>query len=183
MKKLILGVFLLILTGGSFFVWTGVYNIAATEKHWAVTNLLLELVRERSIEARIENIIVPNLDDPDRIASAAVNYDEMCAMCHLAPGMETSEWYQGLYPQPPIFNKSDEDFDDHENREVFWVIKNGIKLTGMPAWGGSHNDKEIWRLVAFIGKLKGMSASEYKNLTANKNAQSDQHENEPQDTH
>jgi len=181
MKKMIFGAFLLLLTGGSLFVWLGVYNIAATDKHWAITSLLLELVRERSIEARIENIIVPNLDEPDRIAAAAVNYDEMCSMCHLAPGIKTSEWNEGLYPQPPIFNISDEAHDDHESRESFWVIKNGIKLTGMPAWGGSHNDKEIWGLVAFIGKLKGMSASEYKNLTANK--ESDQHESSPPDAH
>ncbi len=183
MKKLIFGVFLLLLTGGSLFIWLGVYNIAATEKHWAVTNLLLEIVRERSIEARAGNIIVPDLDDPNRIASAAMNYDEMCSMCHLAPGIETSEWNEGLYPQPPVFNKKGEDHNDHEKRESFWVIKNGIKLTGMPAWGGSHNDKEIWGLVAFISKLKDMSASEYKSLTTDKNTQNDLHADNQQETH
>jgi mono/diheme cytochrome c family protein len=142
-----------------------VYNIAANDEHWAITNQLIVALRERSIEVRAEQISVPdNLDDAALIAAAAPNYAEMCAACHLAPGAEMTELHEGLYPQPPVFYRSDAEHDAHGQQNNFWVIKNGIKLTGMPAWGASHTDNEIWALVAFIEQLPEMSAEEYKRL-------------------
>ncbi len=154
-----------VLIGGSAFIWFGVYNIAANDKHWDITNELIEIFRERSIEVRAEDIVEPkNLSDPTRIIKAAANYQEMCAACHLAPGVNTSELNDGLYPKPPVFSKAAH--GAHDNKDNFWVIKNGIKLTGMPAWGGSHTDDEIWSLVAFINGLNEMSAADYKKFTA-----------------
>ncbi|HHJ35104.1 MAG TPA: cytochrome c [Gammaproteobacteria bacterium] len=160
MKKIIFTVLsLLIVT--LLFVWSGVYNIAATDKHWGITNELIEILRERSIETRAENIIVPaNLDDASGTGTTAKNYEEMCSVCHLAPGMEATELHEGLYPQPPVFSRSAH--GEHDARDNFWVIKNGIKLTGMPAWGKSHTDAEIWALVIFIDRLNEMSAEEYQ---------------------
>ncbi|GMR14794.1 MAG: hypothetical protein BMS9Abin30_0402 [Gammaproteobacteria bacterium] len=164
MKKTTI-VLLIVLLGGALFVWSGAYNIAATDKHWAVTNELLEILRERSIEVRAKDIVVPeNLEDSTLIASGAGNYEEMCSSCHLAPGVENTEIYEGLYPQPPVFNGSAH--DAHDEKDNFWVIKNGIKLTGMPAWGASHTDDDIWALVAFINQLDEMSADEYLEITA-----------------
>jgi len=90
----------------------------------------------------------------------------MCSMCHLAPGMEITELHMGLYPQPPVFYQAEDEHDDI--KDTFWVIKNGIKLTGMPAWGASHSDKEIWALVAFINRLNTVSAADYQKLTTAK---------------
>ncbi len=164
MKKTTL-ILLAVLLGGALFVWSGVYNIAATDKHWAVTNELLEILKARSIEVRAEDIVVPdNLESSARIATGAGNYEEMCSSCHLAPGVENTELYEGLYPQPPVFHKPTH--DAHGEKANFWVIKNGIKLTGMPAWGPSHSDEEIWALVAFINQLDEMPADEYLEMTA-----------------
>lgn len=166
MKKFIF-LTLLLLVSASLFIWSGVYNIAANDEHWALTNELIGVLRERSIEVRAKDIAVPdNLDDVSRIASAAVNYDEMCSVCHLAPGAEVTELHEGLYPQPPVFYQSEADHEEHGYQNNFWVIKNGIKLTGMPAWGASHTDDEIWSLVAFISQLKEMTAEEYQKLAA-----------------
>ncbi|VAW90981.1 hypothetical protein MNBD_GAMMA22-3015 [hydrothermal vent metagenome] len=165
MIKTVVFLLLVVLIGGPLFIWFGVYNIAATDKHWDITNELIKIVKERSIEVRAEDIIEPtNLSNPERIAKAAANYQEMCAACHLAPGINKSEINDGLYPKPPIFFKAAH--GTHDNKDNFWVIKNGIKLTGMPAWGGSHSDDEIWSLVAFINKLNAMSSAEYKKLTS-----------------
>jgi len=84
------------------FVWFGIFNVSATDKHWEVTNSLLELVRERSIEVRSKDIDAPNLDDVEMISKGAKNYDAMCVQCHLAPGEAPTELYRGLYPQPII---------------------------------------------------------------------------------
>jgi len=165
MKKAILILLIVILLGGALFIWSGVYNIAATDKHWVITNELIEILRERSIEVRAEDIVVPdNLEDPARIATGATNYEEMCSSCHLAPGVKSTELYEGLYPQPPVFYNSKH--GAHDEKDNFWVIKNGLKLTGMPAWGGSHSDDEIWALVAFINQLDAMSTEDYQTMTA-----------------
>lgn len=151
-----------VLVAASSGIWFGIYNIAATEKHWGVTTQALELVRERSVYARSKGIEPPLLESPQRIAKGAVNYAAMCAQCHLAPGMEATELNLGLYPTPPPFFESEH--IQHQPSANFWVIKNGIKLTGMPAWGAFHSDSQIWDLVAFIRKLPGMSKEEYAKL-------------------
>ena len=161
--KLFISGLVLALTAAVIFVWSGVYNIAANEKHWEITGLLLEIVRERSIEARIDDIVAPPLVEQKLIARGAINYEEMCAQCHLSPGIESSELYEGLYPQPPIFHKRDN--ATHEPEEMFWVVKNGIKLTAMPAWEKSHSDEQIWELVAFILAIEKMSPEDYMNIT------------------
>ncbi len=163
MKKIV-GLFAVLLLSISLYIWFGIYNIAATDKHWGITNAILEILRDRSIETRLEGIDIPDLSDPMRIASGAANYDAMCAQCHLSPGVLSSEMYTGLYPQPPIFYQ--EKHGSHDVRANFWVIKNGIKLTGMPAWGSSHSDKEIWDMVAFINTINDISAEQYAIITS-----------------
>lgn len=166
MKKIVLLVFILLI-GVFLFLWSGVYNIAANEKHWAVTNSLIEILRDRSIETYAEDIVAPENINQFKISSeVAANYDEMCSICHLGPGIEATELHLGLYPQPPVFYKAEEKHNEHDIKNKFWVIKNGIKLTGMPAWGKSHSDKEIWALVAFINRLSTISARDYRELTS-----------------
>ncbi len=155
------GLALAILAG--IFIWSGVYNIAANEPHWGITTEILEVVRERSIEVRAEDLTPPDKISPELMASAASGYSEMCVQCHLAPGIEPTELHKGLYPQPPVFYKNLH--GAHDPRETFWVIQNGIKLTGMPAWGEVHRDEEIWALVKFIEQLPDMSAEDFANIT------------------
>jgi len=147
---------------GFIIIWFGVFNIAATDKHWAITNNLLEFVRERSISSNAEDIKVPNLSDKNRIAKGATNYDAMCAQCHLAPGIKTSELFEGLYPQPPVLYKHG--IENHEPTETFWVIKNGLKMTGMPAWGNYNSDDQIWDIMAFLFEMKNLSPEEYQKM-------------------
>ncbi|BAO44380.1 c-type cytochrome [Thiolapillus brandeum] len=161
--KTILAMIIILLAGGGLFIWLGLFNIAATEKHWPLTTKLLEVVRERSIHVRSETIKVPELKNPEMIARGANNYAAMCAQCHLAPGMAPTELNQGLYPNPPAFSQSAH--APHDPAAMFWTIKNGLKLTGMPAWGSFHTDQQIWELVAFVSRLKDMSKTEYTTLT------------------
>ena len=153
---------LLIALAGSLFIGLGVFNISATEKHWPITSGLIELVRERSIHMRSRDIKAPSLDNAEMLRKGANNYAAMCAQCHLAPDMEPTELNVGLYPQPPVFYEADHSI--HDPAATFWTIKNGLKLTGMPAWGASHTDQQIWELVAFISDLEGMSPQRYKDL-------------------
>lgn len=182
MKKIIIFALIscaAILLGSVIFIWAGVYNIAATEKHWGITTSLITWLRERSIAVRADRVPAPPaLDKPELIAEGAAHYAAMCTGCHLAPGMEASELHQGLYPRPPVFYQAEE-HAAHNPKATFWAIKNGIKLTGMPAWGASHSDEAIWGLVAFIEQLPGMSADKYRQLTVNSSEHQHSHGDEP----
>ncbi|MBS0587399.1 MAG: cytochrome c [Proteobacteria bacterium] len=166
--KTILSLFSVVLVLVLIALGSGAYNMAATEKHWAVTEKVIEWVRESSIEARARNLEVPSLDDEERLLKGAVHYDAMCPICHLAPGLEPTELSVGLYPQPPIFHQRQPVVDSAAKqdraRKYFWVIKNGLKMTAMPAWGLSHDDDSIWAMAAFILKMSQMTPEQYQAL-------------------
>jgi mono/diheme cytochrome c family protein len=144
------------------FIWTGIYNIGADDQHTRPVYAVLETLRERSIQARAKDLDVPDLTDAALIRQGAGNYDSMCTGCHLAPGMEPTELSRGLYPAPPAFATAKQGDPAHH----FWVIKHGIKASGMPAWGMSMDDQYIWGMVAMIQQLPDLDAAEYRALVA-----------------
>ena len=160
MKSALWIALLVVLAAGSVFVAGGAYDVAADVPHWTLTRSLLETVRTRSIARRSAGIDVPALEDPELITSGAGNYDAMCADCHLKPGVHSTEMSRGLYPAPPSFVRRPLE----DPAAAFWVIKHGIKMTAMPAWGKSMEDKYIWGLVAFLNELPGMPADRYRAL-------------------
>ena len=159
--KLVVLVVLVVVAIG-VWLWSGSYNIGADVPHWNATARLIDVLRERSIETRLADIKVPNLNDPALIAEGADHYAGMCTGCHLAPGMPSTEMRKGLYPRPPNLSKFAPD-----PAEAFWIIKHGIKMTAMPAWGVTHSDQKIWAMVAFLQQQPKMSVEQYRALTAN----------------
>lgn len=144
------------------FLWSGAYDVGADDPHTTPVRGLLAFVRDRSIAARASRLEVPaDLDDPARITQGAGNYDAMCATCHLAPGVRETELSRGLLPAPPDLTRGEVDA-----AAAFWVVKHGIKASGMPAWGRSMDDPYIWNLVAFLQALPGMDEARYASLVA-----------------
>ena len=141
------------------FVWSGAYNIGADDQHTRPVYVLMQTMRERSIEARASKLQVPDLKDPARIRQGAGNYNAMCMGCHLAPGMQATELSRGLYPAPPDLTQ-----DRLDAAKAFWVIKHGIKASGMPAWGKSMEDEYIWNMAAFLQRLPKLDAAQYQAL-------------------
>lgn len=139
------------------FVYSGIYNVAADAPHWGITSLLMDTQRTRSIERRAKNVTVPDLSDQQLVLRGAGQYAAMCASCHLAPGLKPNEISSGLYPAPPDLSQQRLD-----PRVSFIVIKHGIKMTGMPAWGGLHGDEQVWSLVAFLAKLPDLTPEQYQ---------------------
>ncbi|MDE2349235.1 MAG: cytochrome c [Gammaproteobacteria bacterium] len=158
----LLGAALAVVLGLYAYMYLGMYNMGADSPHWRMTVSMLTMMRERSIEMHAAEVVVPsNLDDPAVILKGAGQYAAMCTGCHLAPGIADSEIRPGLYPRPPNLSKVRVD-----PREAFWVIKHGIKMSAMPAWGFSHDDATIWTMVAFLRKLPGMTPTEYRDIVA-----------------
>jgi len=153
---------LLVIVAAGVWVYSGSYNIGADVPHWALTQKVLSVLRERSIEVHSDHVTtVPNLEDPALVKLGAQHYREMCTGCHLAPGMTSSEMREGLYPRPPNLTRFAPD-----PVEAFWVIKHGIKMSAMPAWGKTHDDHKIWAMVAYLQKQPHMSVARYQELSA-----------------
>jgi mono/diheme cytochrome c family protein len=147
--------------GASAFIASGLYNIGADDHHTQIVLALIGQLRERSIAVRAGALAVPDLEDPARIAAGARRYAMQCAGCHLAPGVTKSDIRAGLYPHPPNLAEQ----QPPEARRAFWVIKHGIKMSGMPAWGRTLDDAALWDLVAFVRKLPSLSAERYRELS------------------
>lgn len=147
--------------GGLTFVYTGSFNVAATAPHAAATRWLFNTTMEHSVARRARDVEAPPaaLERDERAGFLA--YREMCVGCHGAPGVERSAVGKGLLPKPPDL---DEAADEWSSKELFWIIKNGIKMTGMPAWGTTHSDKELWQIVAFLKTLPLLSPRQYRTL-------------------
>lgn len=153
------------------FLYFGAYNIAADAPHTRPVYALLENLRDRSIAVHARGIQPPaDLASPQRISLGAGLYNEMCSGCHLGPGVEASEMSKGVYPQAPVLTE----IQDLTAGQQFWVIKHGVKLSAMPAWGRTHRDPLIWDMVSFVRKLPGMTPDEYKRLVASAPADHDE---------
>ena len=140
--------------------YTGAYNVAASQDHSPFVRWVLTTTMENSVAARAEDLDVPELSE-EQIATGAEHYKAMCQHCHAGPGVERAEWARGLLPQPPHLV---EEVAHWQPNEVFWLIKHGVRMSAMPAFGETHDDKELWNIAAFVKQLPGMSASEYAAL-------------------
>src|SRR5215471_14974562 len=161
---LVIGALALLIGAAVVAIYAGLYNIAADVPHTQPVYWLLDTVRERSVAVRARDIVVPkDLDDANRISKGAGEYADMCSGCHLAPGMKRTEISQGLYPRAPELRHK----TDLTPAEQFWVVKHGIKMTGMPAWGITHDDDLLWDMVAFIRKLPELTPEQYETLVKN----------------
>ncbi len=162
MKKiLILIAVLIIITVLYFFL--GFYNVSANKKHMKITEMVLHSISESSIKRNAEGIQNPHdINNKDIYENGFMEYDEMCVQCHGWASLEPSNTGKGLNPKPPLF--PEEVLNEFTVEEIFWVIKNGVKMTGMPAYGPTHEDETIWAIAIFLDKSRNLSANEYSDL-------------------
>lgn len=168
MKQFLLGAVSVLGFGaiaGYALIQSGGIDFAADSAHSPSLTKFIEWARERSVAKQAKNIVPPtDLASEERIRRGAGNYEAMCVSCHLSAGGEDSEIRKGLYPSPPNLSQAgaateEQVVDSHR----FWIIKHGIKGSGMPAWAkGGMDDEAIWDLVAFLKVLPKLSATEYQ---------------------
>ena len=164
MKRILATAFTLILmavVGAATLIWSGVVSVAANDPHLPVTRWLLDTGRIRSIKMHAAGIAPPgNLADQARLVGGTAHFAEHCAGCHSAPGVGTEDMADGMYPKPPTLTEAAKQWSPGE---LFWILKNGIKMSGMPSWA-DHGDEALWDIVAFLEKLPGMSEQDYGQL-------------------
>lgn len=167
MKRIIITVIvtvvitLLVLVLGTFlYVSSGSYNVSQLVPHKKITQSLIENTMGNSIEKRMKAIQIPdNFADSTMIIEGYEHYTKMCIGCHGAPGKNPNEIVEGLYPEPPLLYKQ---ANGEDAREFFWIVKNGIKMTSMPAFKPTHSDEKIWAITAFVtNELPSIKPEEY----------------------
>jgi cytochrome c553 len=185
MNKILIGALTTIVLGAStatIVAASGLIEIGADVPHSPIIYKILEFGRERSIARHADDLKVPeDFGNPERVRRGAGNYHAMCINCHLAPEMPDSEIRKGLYPRPPKLATEVQRLETSRNpARDFWIIKHGIKASGMPAWSkGGMDDEAIWDLAAFVQKLPVLAKADYDQLVA----ASDGHAHDGVDNH
>lgn len=156
---------IIIALGAVVFFFGGYYSVAGTSQDPAIVASALIKVRQASISHHATDVAPMSLDDPAVVQAGARAFAARgCVNCHGGPGVKWTKFSEGLNPGPPDLK---EVVGGLEARELFWVIKNGINMTGMPSFGEiGVPDQEIWSIAAFLKKLPGVSDQDYKTWTA-----------------
>jgi mono/diheme cytochrome c family protein len=152
-------------TGGAVLglavVYSGVYDVRATDQHIRPVHWLLDTGMRQAVRARASRIQPPMLDDPALARRGQALYRDSCAKCHGAPGVAPDPFALGLTPQP---NNLAQTALQWTPSELFWVTRNGLKMTAMPAWEFRYPEADLWAIVAFIRQLPGLTAAQYAAL-------------------
>ncbi len=148
---------------GVFFLG-GFYSVAGTQQEPGIVASALIHVRQASIDRHAVDMPAISLDDPATVQAGARAFNARgCVNCHGGPGAPWAKFSEGLHPSPPDLK---EVAPKLEPRQIFWVIKNGINMTGMPSFGPiGVADGEIWQIVAFLKKLPNVSDQDFKAWT------------------
>jgi mono/diheme cytochrome c family protein len=137
--------------GATVFVYSGLYDIAATQQHTAPVFWVLKTTMRRAVGPHAREVVhVPPLDDPARIAHGRVLFQTHCMRCHGAPGLPPEPFALGLRPAPANLANTGIEWPP---AHLYWTIKHGLKLTGMPAWQFRLREDELWALVAYVRKM------------------------------
>ena len=147
---------------GLLFAWSGLFNVAASSGHWPITTWAIHWVMQNSVRTHAWWEAPEQPIDRAGLVSAAGHFAQSCAICHGAPGQPPSPVMQQAEPPAPTLLEKTERWRD---RELFYILKHGIKFTGMPAWGADGRPDEVARMVALLRRLPGMSAGEYRALS------------------
>ena len=150
------------IVGAGYFLF-GFFNVGASQQDPDVVAWALVRTRTASIDRHATERPPGSLDDPAMVRAGARAYVERgCVNCPGAPGVQWGKWSEGLRPDPPDLKKI---VKDREPRQLFWVVKNGIRMTGMPSFS-YVDDKEIWTIVAFVAKIAAVSPEDFKAWSA-----------------
>ena len=149
--------------GAAAFIWSGLYSVAATREHFQFVYSILETAMRQSVQRSARSVqLPPDLDTPARVQRGAACFRDHCVQCHGAPGVAQAPIGRGMQPLPgPLV-------DAHlrwQPRELYWITKHGIRMSGMPAWEFRLAEEDLWALVAFVNRLPQMGPADYAAAT------------------
>jgi cytochrome c1 len=139
-------------------VMFGLYDVASTQQHWQPTHSMLETAMRHSVRLRARDIAEPPLADEAMALRGAACFRDKCMQCHGAPGVSPDEIGKSMQPLPgPLVDARQR----WRARELYWLTRHGIRMSGMPAWEFRLRDEELWEVVAFMQRLPDLNAPQY----------------------
>jgi mono/diheme cytochrome c family protein len=155
-----------VLLAAGLTVWIAVANGFSTRT--PPTRLERSVVRALhrwSVPPRARDAVNPVAFSPEVWAESRAHFADHCASCHGNDGRGNTELGRGLFPRAPDMTQPST--QDKTDGEIYWIIENGIRLTGMPAWGkGGMDDADSWKLVYFIRHLVHLTPEQLKEMAA-----------------
>ena len=149
------------LVGAAGFIGAGFYNVGATKQHFQPVFSVLTLAMHRSVRLHARHIEPPPLQDETMVRRGATCFQDKCVQCHGAPGVAQGDIGKSMQPLPGPLVDATQTFHP---RELYWITRNGIRLSGMPSWEFRLTDSEIWDVVAFLQHLPQLSPQAYAAL-------------------
>ncbi len=144
-------------------VRSGIYNVASTSQHFQFVHSFLEEAMHYSVRFHAHKIIAPPLDDKKMILNGATLYQANCVICHGGPGVAPNGIGMSMQPVPgPLVDATSK----WDAGQMYWIVRHGIKMSGMPAWEYRLQDQELWQVVAFMQQMQHLSPADYKAMTA-----------------
>lgn len=156
------GVILVAAAAGFIVVYTGAYDVAATDRHVPFVRWAFETTMRNSVESRALELSPRPADAEVSMEDAGRLYGHACVHCHGGPGVERAHWATEMLPMPPELTHAATEWSAPE---IFWIVKHGIKMSGMPPFGPHESDETLWSVAAFVERLPAMTAEEFARWT------------------
>ncbi|HEY5411904.1 MAG TPA: cytochrome c [Caulobacteraceae bacterium] len=147
--------------GGLMVVETGAFDARASTPHRAVVAWATHATMIHAMKRMAKVVHAPAAFTPEETVAGLRIYEDKCLVCHGGPGVPRHAWVQGMNPSPPFLMDATRRWS---RGQLFWVVKNGVKMTGMPAWGATESDGRIWDIVAFLEAMPDMKPRDFQRL-------------------
>ena len=155
------------MVGAAGIIWAGFYNVGATRQHLQPVFSVLEIAMHRSVRLHARDIEPPPLEDEAMVRRGATCFNDKCVQCHGAPGIAQGDIGKSMQPLPgPLVNAT----QTFQPRELYWITRHGIRLSGMPAWEFRLTDEEIWDVVAFLQRMPNLTPQAYAEMAQGQSA-------------
>lgn len=154
---------LAVVAGAALWLWTGGFDAAASSPRSRLAYWPVRVALARQLERGAGAVGTPPKSDGRRLIFGYRQYDADCAACHGAPDQPRALWAKSMNPEPPDLTETDKRWSE---KELYWLICHGVKMTGMPAFGVHRTDDEIWDLALFVSALPGMRPETYQQMRA-----------------
>lgn len=167
MKKprVLLMTILVVLAGAGLWGWTIIRRgFSARDNPSALEAYVALKARKLAVPATYRTLKNPFQATPDSVQAGLEHFADHCAVCHANSGSGDTDFGRNMYPKPPDMRQADT--QDKTDGELYYIIQNGIRLSGMPAFGEKDrtDDESTWKLVAFIRHLPALTPAEEKEM-------------------
>jgi len=147
------------------FVKSGLFNVAASDPHTKFTEWITHETMIHSVRRHAARIEAPVGRKAAQVLAGFCTYETHCVACHGAPAIAREEWTGGMEPSPPYLIDTTARWN---SKELFFIVKNGIKMTGMPSWRDSMDDRQIGDVVGFLEAMRELPPQTYRNWRSKK---------------